>query len=696
MKLFAKLIIISVILSLFITRCANMAPPKGGPIDSLPPIVVRTTPLPYTTNFNSKKIVVEFDEYVKLKDQSKFFFVSPPGSKKPKLQIKNKSLEIEFEQKLDSNTTYRLDFGNCIVDNNENNPLHGYSYVFSTGKAIDSLVMAGQTLGAFERDSILGAYIFYYDAKADSIKQDSTMFNAKVDALFRTDSSGYFIADILKDKSYRIYALDDTNGDQKYQPGTDRIAFLDTVYNPVELPPFSMIYDSVKRYMIIDPLQVNFDLFKEVPVKRQSIAKQERPQRQKILLTFNSAHPVYDSLYLEGIDPQWIIRENGSIGDSVTLWIAPPTKELVAQLVDTIRGTMLLERQDSVWKPYNSKERLMLTHRIVLTQEQLKEQAKEERAKQQEARQAERAKKAKLKPKKQPKGKKGKVTADTTAKKITIDSLAQNIAQDTIPKIINEPAKTDTTKKEKPVNPFKFKTEAASPLNPNNHISFVFESPLRALDSSAIELYHLVPEATNKGKKGNARDRERDKEQDKNAKIQEVSIPFTIVNSATDMRRWTLRADWKADQDYRLMIPAGAFEDITFQANDTLNSKFKIADPDKFGSIEFKTVADTSDKNSYILEVIQKSGKGFNIVERITDVKAGQEIMIQYLKAGTYNLRIIQDKNHNKKWDTGSLVERRQPEKVRVLMDADNTRRDMISKERWTVQEQLDLKKIFK
>lgn len=682
MKLFVKLIVISVILSLFVSRCASIAPPKGGPKDSLPPLVVRTTPVPYTTNFNSKKITIEFDEYIQLKDQSKIFFMSPPGSKKPKLQIKGKSLEVTFDQKLDSNTTYRLDFGSCIVDNNEGNPLHGYSYVFSTGNVIDSLVMAGQTLGAFERDSVFGSYIFYYDAKADSIKKDSTVFNGKVDALFRTDSSGYFIADILKDKLYRIYALDDTNGDQKYQAGVDRIAFLDTVYNPTELPPFSMIYDSVRRYMVIDPLQVNFELFKEIPVKRQSIAKQERPQRQKIVLTFGSAHPRIDSLYLKDIDPSWIIREPGSVGDSLTLWIAPPTKELVAQLVDTIHGSLLLERQDSVWRPYNSKERLILTHKIVLTQEQLREQAKEQRAKQQEVRQMERAKKTKHKRGKQQ-------IADTLAQ--VNDTLVQKVATDTITKVNKEDNKKDTTKK---VNPFKFTTDAASPLNPTKHISFIFEAPLRALDSAKIELYHITT-AASKNQRGNTREKQDEKSIDK-TKANEVAIPFTIVNSPTDMRRWTLRANWKPDQEYRLMIPAGAFEDIMFQSNDTLNSKFKIADPDKFGSFKFKTVADTSDKSNYILEIVQKSGKEFNVIERVTGVKPGQEVEVKYLKAGTYNLRIIQDRNHNNKWDTGSLVERRQPEKVRMLIDPDKTRRNLISKERWTVEELLDFKKIFK
>ena len=54
-----------------LSRCASVAAPQGGPKDSLPPKVVAMTPAYGTTNFKGKRIYIEFDEYVQLKDQQK-------------------------------------------------------------------------------------------------------------------------------------------------------------------------------------------------------------------------------------------------------------------------------------------------------------------------------------------------------------------------------------------------------------------------------------------------------------------------------------------------------------------------------------------------------------------------------------------------------------------------------------------------
>lgn len=634
-------------------RCARMASPTGGPRDSLAPVVVRTTPQPYTTNFKGKKVLIEFNEYVKFKDQQKLFFVSPPSIKKPQLTIKGKSVEVAFEENLEPETTYRLDFGSSIVDNNEGNPLYGYSFVFSTGDVVDSLVMAGQVIGAYERDSVLGAFLFYYDAKIDSTAVDSTIFNGKVDALFRTDSSGYFVADILKDKKYRIYALDDTNGDQRYQPGTDRIGFIEGTFNPAELGGFTMTYDSVKRFMTIDSLQAKFEVFKEIPLRRQSISKQERPLRQKIVLSFNTKDPKIDSIQLEGIDKSWLIPEYGIVGDTVTLWIAPPTKELIGELVDTIRGTMLLERQDSVWNPYQSKEKLTFTHRIFQTKEKKREEHQQAR---------EKTKKQK--------------------RKNPIQQPSANI-NDTIIKA-EPPKDTVVNKDKKPVaNPFRFKVEAETPLIPTKNIAFTFDYPLTKIDSSRIELFHIVA-AEQKGRKTEAK-----------TTSTEVRIPFHLRQSPGSIRRWVLSADWKADNEYRLMIPSGVFEDIAFEKNDTLKSQFKIANSEKFGKLILSTLADSTDKSHYIFELLQRRGNDYNIVERVKAVQAGDEITIPYLKSGNYLLRIVQDANHNGKWDTGSITLRRHPEKVRMLLDDSQEAKQLISKENWDIGESLNLKKIF-
>ena len=61
----------------FLWRCATVMNLEGGPIDTLPPVIVSMLPDNFTTNFTASKIYVTFDEFVQLKDQQKELFTSP-------------------------------------------------------------------------------------------------------------------------------------------------------------------------------------------------------------------------------------------------------------------------------------------------------------------------------------------------------------------------------------------------------------------------------------------------------------------------------------------------------------------------------------------------------------------------------------------------------------------------------------------
>ena len=130
----------------FFTRCASVGTPTGGPKDSLPPVIVGVAPADYSTHFKSDKILIEFDEYVQLKDLQKELYTSPAMKRKPVATLRGKAVQIQIkDDSLLPNTTYAVEFGSSVSDNNEGNPLHGLRYVFSTGDEIDSLMMSGYT-----------------------------------------------------------------------------------------------------------------------------------------------------------------------------------------------------------------------------------------------------------------------------------------------------------------------------------------------------------------------------------------------------------------------------------------------------------------------------------------------------------------------------------------------------------------------
>ena len=108
----------------FLSRCASIGNPTGGPRDSLAPTVVPVTPMLNATNFREERIYMAFDEYVQLKDQQKELYTSPAMKKKPSVVRRGRGIVVTLKDTLRPNTTYAINFGSSIQDNNESNPLH--------------------------------------------------------------------------------------------------------------------------------------------------------------------------------------------------------------------------------------------------------------------------------------------------------------------------------------------------------------------------------------------------------------------------------------------------------------------------------------------------------------------------------------------------------------------------------------------
>src|SRR5690606_31186767 len=121
----------------------------------LPPKILKSVPENFSTNFTAKEIRIYFDEYIKIKDVQKQLIISPPMDTEPNitpLGSASKYIKIIINDTLKANTTYAFNFGQSIVDNNEENPYPYYKYVFSTGNYIDSLSVKGNIYDAQNRE----------------------------------------------------------------------------------------------------------------------------------------------------------------------------------------------------------------------------------------------------------------------------------------------------------------------------------------------------------------------------------------------------------------------------------------------------------------------------------------------------------------------------------------------------------------
>ncbi|MDT0558239.1 Ig-like domain-containing protein [Ichthyenterobacterium sp. W332] len=216
-----------IILAISIIGCANRGTPSGGEKDTIPPEIIRSVPENFSTDFSGNEIRIYFDEYIKLKNIQKQLIVSPPMDPAPEimpLSAASKYIKITIKDTLEPNTTYALNFGQSVVDNNEENPYPYYRYVFSTGETIDSLSVKGSVMDAESR--ITDTFISVMLYPVDSTYNDSIIYKQKPKYITNTlDSTTTFSIDNIKEGKYLLVALKEENSNFTFDPKTDKIGF---------------------------------------------------------------------------------------------------------------------------------------------------------------------------------------------------------------------------------------------------------------------------------------------------------------------------------------------------------------------------------------------------------------------------------------------------------------------------------------
>ena len=207
--------------------CARMGQPDGGWYDDTPPRVVGATPADKATNVKAKKVNIWFNEYIKIQDAQNKVIVSPPQLEQPEIKDAGHRIIVELKDSLKPNTTYTIDFGDAIVDNNESNPMGNYTYSFSTGDRIDTMEVSGYVLNAEDLEPIKGIQVGLYDDLSDTIFHQKPMIR-----ISRTDSRGHFTIKGVAPGTYRAYALKDADGDFIYNQKSEQLAFSHRTFEP--------------------------------------------------------------------------------------------------------------------------------------------------------------------------------------------------------------------------------------------------------------------------------------------------------------------------------------------------------------------------------------------------------------------------------------------------------------------------------
>lgn len=418
--------------------CARMGQPDGGWYDETPPRIMGAAPADKGTNVKNQKISIFFDEFIQIENATEKVVVSPPQLETPEIVASGKRIKIELLDSLKPNTTYTIDFSDAITDNNEDNPLGNYTYSFSTGDAIDTLEVSGKVLQAKDLEPVKGILVGLYNDLSDTAFTTKPMLRVS-----RTDGSGRFVIKGVAPGTYRVYALQDADGNYLFNQKSEMLAFSQEKIVPSFKPDVrqdttwidSLRIKSIDRvgYTHFLPDDIVLRAFNEVMTDRYFLkAERREPESFTLFYSYGGEMPQVRGLNFQSDDA--FIIESTEKQDTITYWL----KDTALVNQDTLRVELTYHMTDSLGKLVEQIDTLDILSRI----SHEKRQKDLEREREEWQKKQDRAKK------------RGE----------PYDSIM-------------------------PPKALAIGVKAPSELDPDKNIPFTFNTPLASVDTAAIHLY---------------------------------------------------------------------------------------------------------------------------------------------------------------------------------------------------------------
>ena len=376
--------IISLALLVLLAACASIGNPDGGPYDEDPPVLLKSLPGIGATNVKEGRVVLDFNENIKLVNAFEKVIVSPPQAEMPEIKYSGKRVTVELKDSLRPNTTYSIDFNDAIADNNEGNPYENFAYVFSTGSEVDTFAVSGTVLNAEDLEPIKGIVVGLH-----SNVNDSAFTGLPFDRVSRTDSRGRFTIKGIAPGSYRVYALADANNNNLFDQKSERLAFMSDLVTPYAVAALrsdtvwrdSITIDTVRSvsYTRFMPDDILLRAFTE-EMHVQYLVKTRREDHKNFTLYFaspNEEMPVMEGLGFDFAD-RYIVETTAN-KDTLTYWL----KDSAFYRADTLDFRVTYKVPDSLGVMVDKSDTIYLATKkrwetiMKKEQEKLKEEEKE-------------------------------------------------------------------------------------------------------------------------------------------------------------------------------------------------------------------------------------------------------------------------------------------------------------------------------
>ena len=628
--------------------CASIGSPGGGLYDETPPALVRSEPAEAATSVNRQKITMRFNENIKLDNANEKMTISPPQVKAPTITNNAKTLTIELRDTLQANTTYTIDLGDAVQDNNEGNPLENLSLTFSTGDHIDTMKVMGTLLNAKDLEPVTGAFVGIYALNEDGIfparGKEGDSLQLAIDSIValypdsifslrpferagKTDSYGRFTISGVGPGKYRMYAVKDGNTNYMYDVNTEDIAFVDSLMIP-----------SVGSHTASDTIWNRFDSLKVDSIYVHEVT--DYYPNDLCLRMFNEGHVIR---YLD--DMKW------KDSTQITLNFAArmPEPPVITLLDEEDRGPARLDKD--AWlicepNPTNDtlvywlrdslvyhRDTLHLTVTYPFTQNGI-----------------------------------DIIRTDT----MHLEKPEINVPEDQHPEDKDDKKKKKRRKKDQeeapkdtlPKTVFMSIKLLDSKIDVGKRPRFETSAPLDSLNTEALHL-----------------------EQQKDTIW--VPLDFELVQDSLRLRRYTLHAKphFSPGQNYRLICDSASMFDIYGHPLDSIAMTFSEKKSDEYAHLLVNVQGVEGEA------FVQLLNEKDNPVQQVS-VKNGQARFPQ-APVGKCYVRLVEDRNGNGIFDVGSLDGRIQPENVFYLPKMLEMRENWDYSETWNVRAtELDKQKL--
>lgn len=635
------------VLASAVAACARIGSPDGGPYDETPPRIVRTSPKFGSANEkNVKKVVIEFDEIVKIDNASEKVVISPPQIEQPEIEADGRRVTVQLRDTLKPGMTYTIDFADAIVDNNEGNPFGNYAFTFSTGERVDTFQVSGNVLDASNLEPIKGILVGLYkvggeeDADSACVLPDSVFRTKPFERISRTDGSGHFIVKGLAPGKYRVYALKDQNQNYVYDQKAEMVAFTERVVSPYSKPdirPDTVWHDSIHYDSIVMTPYTHFypdDIVLRAflsDVQDRFLLKSERPTLQQFSIIFTAPSDTLPRLTGLNFDAEdaFIIDANER-KDTLNYWI----KDSLVYNIDTLEMKIDFYATDTLGNLALTVDTLYLVPKLTKAklakqrQEAYDEWVKECKQKAKEERRA--AKKAAADGQEEAKADGQEEAKADGQEEAKADSSAD--AKGTKKgKKSKKSSDEDIDIPPMPEEFLEYRVSNASGLDPDKNVDFVFAEPLDSFDMSKIHF---------------------------SMKRDSLFVParFKFRQVPDDIMRYRLYAEWEPDSVYSIEIDTAAFVNIYGKRSEARKIGVTMKKMDSYSTL-FVVLAGAD--STAVVQLLNASDKPVKTI-KAKDGKAD----FYFITPGVYYLRMFCDRNGNGKWDTGDYDKQLQPEEM--------------------------------